>query len=161
MPTQTKQPCQGLLFSEPSIAETGVWCELSDGIDPAEWAHICRYIGKLTPHQFKSVKKKLLPNPDYLISRLKRLFYFNSGSLVGIPFLSVGPSGIGGEFQRERQWNKAQKAKKLWSESTYSSRWDRKIWENKKTFISEKLVTFSENLIYESKMSFTSRLTRR
>ena len=26
--TQTREP-QGLLFSEPSITETGVWCELS------------------------------------------------------------------------------------------------------------------------------------
>ena len=25
---------QGLLFSEPSIAETGVWCKLEEGIDP-------------------------------------------------------------------------------------------------------------------------------
>mgnify|MGYP001554215649 CR=1 FL=1 len=33
---------QGLLFSEPSIAETGVWCELSTGIDPAEWESLCR-----------------------------------------------------------------------------------------------------------------------
>ena len=34
---------QGLLFSEPSIAETGVWCNLADGIDPAEWAISVHY----------------------------------------------------------------------------------------------------------------------
>jgi len=33
---QTKES-QGLLFSEPDIAETGVWCQLSEGIDPENW----------------------------------------------------------------------------------------------------------------------------
>ena len=37
---------QGLLFSELSIAETGVWCTLNDGIDPAEWAGLCRNLLK-------------------------------------------------------------------------------------------------------------------
>ena len=42
MAIQTKSSTQGLLFSEPSIAETGVWCTLNPGIDPAEWAfHVC------------------------------------------------------------------------------------------------------------------------
>ncbi len=27
---------QPLLFSEPSYSETAVWCELSEGIDPAD-----------------------------------------------------------------------------------------------------------------------------
>jgi hypothetical protein len=33
---------QGFLFAESSIAETGVWCELSSEIDPDEWAYVCR-----------------------------------------------------------------------------------------------------------------------
>jgi hypothetical protein len=44
---------QGLLFSEPSIAEACVWCELSEGIDPAEWANLCRYIGTLSLKEFE------------------------------------------------------------------------------------------------------------
>lgn len=47
---------QGLLFSEPSIAETGVWCDLSTGVDPAEWASLCRHIGKLSPREFGRVR---------------------------------------------------------------------------------------------------------
>lgn len=54
---------QGLLFSEPAIAETGLWCELADGVDPAWWAHLCRYIGNLTPEQFKKAKKTALSRP--------------------------------------------------------------------------------------------------
>ncbi|MBN1547552.1 MAG: hypothetical protein JW902_12930, partial [Syntrophaceae bacterium] len=34
---------QGVLFSEPLYTETGVWCELAPGIDPAQWAEICLY----------------------------------------------------------------------------------------------------------------------
>ena len=30
----------GLLVSEPSIAETAVWCILAKGIDPSEWAYL-------------------------------------------------------------------------------------------------------------------------
>ena len=88
---------QGLLFSEPSIAETGVWCELSEGIDPADWAYMCRYIGKLSPREFGVVKKKIVGSPDSFGSRMKRLFDFSQISSVKVPILSFGPSGIGGE----------------------------------------------------------------
>ena len=40
---------QGVLFSEPLYTETGVWCELAPGIDPAQWAGLCRHIGTLSP----------------------------------------------------------------------------------------------------------------
>ena len=56
MLTQTKRP-QVLLFSEPSISETGVWSELNEGIDPAEWASLCRFIGNLCPREFGMVVK--------------------------------------------------------------------------------------------------------
>lgn len=98
---QTKTPSQGLLFSEPLYTETGVWCEINEGIAPTEWATLCRYIGNMSPKEFKKCKKTILPSPDSLKSRLKRLFTFNGSNLVGIPLLSVGPSGINGEFQRE------------------------------------------------------------
>lgn len=61
---------QGLLFSEPSIAETGVWCQLNEGIDPGEWAYICRYIGRMSPREFGKVKKKIVGRPDSLGSRV-------------------------------------------------------------------------------------------
>ena len=44
--TQVKQS-QALLFSEPLYTETGVWCELTNGLDPKEWASLCHYIGSL------------------------------------------------------------------------------------------------------------------
>jgi len=72
MTTQTKSPSQGL-FSEPSFAETGVWCILNPGIDPSEWAGLCRYIGSLNSDDFKQLKENLFPNPDSVKNRLKRV----------------------------------------------------------------------------------------
>ena len=86
---------QGLLFSEPSIAETGVWCTLSEGIDPAQWAGLCRYIGRLHPKEFQKVKQRLMPNPD----TLKRNFSYFIETFVDIPLVSIGPSGIDREYQ--------------------------------------------------------------
>jgi hypothetical protein len=91
---------QGLLFSEPSIAETCVWCELSEGIDPAEWAMFCRHIGRLSPEEFERITNNIMLRPAGVKSTLRntRNAYDN---LVAIPLISIGPSGIGGEYQQE------------------------------------------------------------
>ena len=91
---------QGLLFSEPSIAETCVWCELSEGIDPAEWASLCRYIGTLSLMEFECVRKKFLPQHSIVNSKQQGICH-NSDNLVKTPLVSIGPSGIGGKYQRE------------------------------------------------------------
>ncbi len=91
---------QGLLFSEPSIAEACVWCELSEGIDPGEWASFCRYIGTLTFKEFKSVKKKILSQSCGIKSKSQRMSP-HSDDAIKIPIVSIGPSGIGGVYQRE------------------------------------------------------------
>ena len=106
---------QPLLFSEPAIAETGVWCTLTEGIDPAEWANVCRKIGQLTPDRFaeaqdflntKPVKKQrflshlrtFLPftanNPDSLRNRLKRVFCFDRAEVAHLPLVCLGPEGL-------------------------------------------------------------------
>ena len=89
---------QGLLFSEPSIAETGVWCELSEEIDPAQWAGICRKIGKLSLLKFNLLKQVLRSAESSLtIPKVDS----SRKTYVEPPLLSIGPSGIGGEYQRE------------------------------------------------------------
>jgi hypothetical protein len=65
---------QGNLYSEPSIAETVVWCSLNDGIDPAQWASLCRNIGNLGAKEFEVVRRKVVGRPDSLGSRVRRLF---------------------------------------------------------------------------------------
>ena len=86
---------QGLLFSEPSLAETGVWCKLADGIDPAQWASLCRFIGSKSPREFDAIVRMVRGRE-------------NSSSVssekakdVRMPLVSIGPSGIGGEYQWE------------------------------------------------------------
>jgi hypothetical protein len=91
--TQTK-PAQGLLFSEPFYTETGVWCELTNGLDPQEWASLCRYIGTLSPKEFRRVKKRIYPNPDSLFNRFKRMFVFEEWETAGVPILCLDPAGI-------------------------------------------------------------------
>ena len=89
---------QGLLFSEPSVAETGVWCNLSEGINPTQWAMLCRYIGTLTPTEFERVKGKIITKPDSAKSKVENLSHRMD---VTIPLVSIGPSGIGGDYQSE------------------------------------------------------------
>ena len=91
--TQIKQS-QALLFSEPLYTETGVWCELSEGLDPKEWASLCRYIGNLSPKEFRGVKKRIYPNPDSLFNRLKRLFVFEQWETAGVPLVCLDPAGM-------------------------------------------------------------------
>ena len=45
---------QGLLFSKPSIDETGAECSPSEGIDPAECAI---FIGALSPEEFDRLER--------------------------------------------------------------------------------------------------------
>ncbi len=87
---------QGLLFSEPSIAETGVWCALTEGIDPAQWANICRFIGSRRPQEFLHIKNLLMPK---LRSRSEHDLCTEQSSPM--PLVSIGPSGIGGQYQNE------------------------------------------------------------
>ena len=49
---------QALLFSEPSIAETGVWCVLNEEVDPAEWAGLCRKMGRLSARTLSSTMRQ-------------------------------------------------------------------------------------------------------
>ncbi len=87
---------QGLLFAEPSVAETGVWCTLSEGIDPADWAAVCRYIGSLNPEKFQRIREGILPHTG-----CENEEYCRTSDFTGIPLISIGPSGLGGKYQRE------------------------------------------------------------
>ncbi len=87
---------QGLLFSEPSVAETGVWCALSDGIDPAEWARVCRYLGTRGREEFEKIRDSVMS-----ASQRKNRPAFKSVGFSSPPLVSIGPSGIGGQFQQE------------------------------------------------------------
>jgi hypothetical protein len=88
---------QGLLFSEPSVAETGVWCALSDGIDPAQWARLCRYIGTRKRDEFEHIFDTTMA-----ASQIRKKQHFCPKKESPMPLVSIGPSGIGGHFQTEQ-----------------------------------------------------------
>ncbi len=85
-----KNKSQGLLFSEPSYSETGVWCSLNEGIDPKEWARVCRFIGNLSPREFWIVRNKVVGSPNSLKNRVKRVFCFEQEDFEGFPLVKVG-----------------------------------------------------------------------
>jgi hypothetical protein len=78
---------QGLIFSEPSIAETGVWCTLSDGIDPAQWASLCRFIGSRCPREFDAIVKMVRGRENSEVGSAE------ADRVVGVPLVSIGPGG--------------------------------------------------------------------
>jgi len=83
------QKSQGL-FSMPSCSEMAVWCELNEEIDPAEWAGLCSKIGKLGAVEFERISGMIVLQTEHLSEVRKN-----------IPLVSIGYSGIGGEYQRE------------------------------------------------------------
>ncbi len=87
---------QGLLFSEPSVAETGVWCALTEGSDPAQWASVCRFIGSRRPQEFQHIKNLLMPK-----LRSPNDCHLRAEHSSPMPLVSIGPSGIGGQYQHE------------------------------------------------------------
>ena len=96
---------QGLLFSEPSIAETGVWCKLEEGIDPAEWAKLCRHIGSLNSAEFERISAMLMPKPKpapaSIFVGLKRPLRFKPEDSTNLPVVSIGPGKPGDVYQWE------------------------------------------------------------
>ena len=86
---------QGILFAEPSIADTGVWCSLSEGIDPTQWAGLCRFIGSRSPGEFDIIVKMAKDRKN------SSSFSTERAKDVRMPLVSIGPSGIGGEYQWE------------------------------------------------------------
>ena len=80
---------QGLLFSEPSIGETRLWYKLKEGIDPAEWAKVCRHLGTLNSAEFERISAMLMPKPK------------QAPRSSGFPIVSIGPGKPGDAYQWE------------------------------------------------------------
>jgi len=82
--------------------EFAVWSKLSAGISPSQWACLCRQVGSLSLGEFSTIVSLVNAHKRFKNS-LKRqvegmLGYPNPGDL---PLVSAGPSGIGGEYQKE------------------------------------------------------------
>jgi hypothetical protein len=98
------------IYNELSKKEVIVWSKLNSQIDPSQWASLCRKIGSLNAEEFSMVVELLNAHhslKNALTGHIKALLGIVGSSQSSdvvrqqMPLLSVGPSGLGGEFQRE------------------------------------------------------------
>ena len=103
----------GLVFNELADGGFSVWSRLNPGIDPGQWARLCRMIGGLSPREFAGLAA-LVQGHRCLKQALKQQMGVLLGWESGVgelttnkvddrkkPLVSLGPSGLGGEYQRE------------------------------------------------------------
>lgn len=91
------------VFNELGGVEYGLWCDLSAGIDPTQWASVCRWLGHLEAGEFEELLGRL--RRRRLVDGARRL----AKAIMGAPdkaegqapLISVGPSGLGGQYQKE------------------------------------------------------------
>ena len=97
-------------FNELSKTTHAVWCELNPGIDPASWAWLCRRLGQLTVEDFDALRRQ--PQPRTLVRNLLKSWMKRVASQKTqsdeMPLVSIGPSGIGGLYQKEITLNSRQ-----------------------------------------------------
>jgi hypothetical protein len=90
-------------FNELTGTEFGVWCDVAPGTDPVQWASLCRWLGHLPPAEFEGVLRRV--RRHRLKAGAKRLAKAIMGShqpaKPASPLISIGPSGLGGQYQRE------------------------------------------------------------
>ena len=93
---------KGFVTSGLCADEVAVWSKLSPGISPSEWASFCREIGSLSSGEFSTIVS--------FVSAHKRFKHAVKQRVEGmpgdhhakeLPLVSAGPSGIGGEYQKE------------------------------------------------------------
>lgn len=96
---------QACLFSESSVKEAGLWCELAEGIDPVHWARVCRTLGSQCPEVFNAIvcllKASLSNDTSNTATTTVSRVGTDSAPASDQPLISLGPSGIGGPYQRE------------------------------------------------------------
>jgi hypothetical protein len=115
--------------------EFSVWSQLNSQIDPSQWAKLCRSIGSLNAEEFSMVVELVNAHhslKNALTGHIKALLGIvgSSDSSDGrvdrhqMPLLSIGPSGVGGEFQKEVSGETGGERK---NGSRYSSMFDKII----------------------------------
>ena len=95
---------QGMLFSEPSYSDTGVWCQINPSIDPREWARVCRHIGQMAAEEFEELSMVLVgvdQDDLSLWSRIKAIFSVKIENKSGVPLVSLGQGKPGDQGQWE------------------------------------------------------------
>lgn len=90
-------------FKELTKTSHAVWCDLAPEIDPATWAWLCRRLGQLKADDFNTIREQAKPKTmaRTLLKSWMKLLDTPKKQQKNIPLVSVGPSGIGGRYQKE------------------------------------------------------------
>ncbi len=94
------------IFNDLGVGEFSVWANLNPELDPGIWAQLCRSIGSLSQGEFSAIVSHLsLRNSLKGHMRGKMGIEWSSSrgqvNRQEMPIVILGPSGIGGEYQRE------------------------------------------------------------
>ncbi len=93
---------QSTLLKRSGVRDRGLWFPVNRDIDMNRLTELCRFIAALAPRQFDAIAD--------VIGDCKRLFEPAACTPerkscqdkdTDLPLVSIGPSGIGGCFQRE------------------------------------------------------------
>ncbi len=99
-----------IIYNDLGNSEVGVWANINPELDPGRWANLCRRIGSMSKGEFTLIVALLQCHTS-----LKNALGGHIRGKLGIegqgrrgrlnrqemPIVSLGPSGIGGEYQRE------------------------------------------------------------
>jgi hypothetical protein len=90
-------------FNELTKTSHAVWCNLAPGVDPASWAWLCRRMGQLTVEDFNDLREETKPKKLVLtlLETWTKSFFGQKTQVSDVPLVSVGPSGLGGIYQKE------------------------------------------------------------
>ena len=93
-------------YNELSNSPHAAWSPLAPGIDPDQWARVCRIIGQLKPADFQKIyrdgtqgqRRKLVRAIRHLV---QDALSYDADVPATTPLVSYGPSGLGGPYQVE------------------------------------------------------------
>lgn len=96
------------VFNELSQSPHAVWSPLAPGIDPKQWARVCRIIGQLNPTDFQKIYQEGACGQRRKLVRVLRRFVqdvlsYDAEVPPDTPLVSRGPSGLGGPYQVEHR----------------------------------------------------------
>ncbi len=101
-----------MIFHSPNLNETSAspysdHSERNPQVAPVRWEEICSKINSLQTSDFDEIAVQLHDNHEDMKDRIKdiigRLLDFKPQKKTNqMPLTSIGPSGLGGEYQHER-----------------------------------------------------------
>lgn len=89
-------------FNELSSSLHAVWSKLALGVDPARWAWLCRRLGQMSRDEFERFCRQTEAQlSERLPTDCSQFLKDRKNQDNALPLVSIGPSGLGGLYQKE------------------------------------------------------------